>query len=67
MIHMAPYVDCIDKGVSSIMISYSSWNGVKLHGHHYLINDILKEKLGFKVDFLEIDRFSIAEIVKFLC
>jgi beta-glucosidase len=64
---MAPYVDCIDKGVSSIMISYSSWNGVKLHGHHYLINDILKEKLGFKVDFLEIDRFSIAKIVKFLC
>ncbi|GAU25719.1 hypothetical protein TSUD_216490 [Trifolium subterraneum] len=48
MIHMAPYVDCIDKGVSSIMISYSSWNGVKLHGHRYLINDILKEKLGFK-------------------
>jgi beta-glucosidase len=67
MIHMAPYVDCIDKGVSSIMISYSSWNGVKLHGHHYLINDILKEKLGFKVDFLEIDRFSIAKIVEFLC
>jgi len=49
---MAPYVDCIDQGVSSIMISYSSWNGVKLHGHHFLINDILKEKLGFKVDFL---------------
>jgi beta-glucosidase len=48
---MAPYVDCIAQGVSTIMVSYSSWNGVKLHGHRFLINDILKEKLGFKVDF----------------
>ncbi|CAK8542702.1 unnamed protein product [Lathyrus sativus] len=47
-IHMSPYVDCIDQGVSSIMISYSSWNGVKLHGHRFLINEILKENLGFK-------------------
>ncbi|CAL5192975.1 unnamed protein product [Lathyrus oleraceus] len=47
-IHMSPYVDCIDQGVSSIMISYSSWNGVKLHGHGFLINEVLKEKLGFK-------------------
>lgn len=50
-IHMAPYVDCIAKGVSTIMVSYSSWNGNKLHGHHFLLNEILKEKLGFKVDF----------------
>ncbi|MCH96037.1 lysosomal beta glucosidase-like, partial [Trifolium medium] len=48
MIHMAPYVDCIAQGVSTIMVSYSSWNGVKLHGHHFLITEILKEKLGFK-------------------
>ncbi|KAG5052735.1 uncharacterized protein LOC114396485 [Glycine soja] len=47
-IHMAPYVDCIAKGVSTIMVSYSSWNGNKLHGHHFLLNEILKEKLGFK-------------------
>jgi beta-glucosidase len=52
---MAPYVDCIAQGVSTIMVSYSSWNGAKLHGHHFLITEILKEKLGFKVDFLEID------------
>ncbi|XP_029130795.1 uncharacterized protein LOC109816285 isoform X2 [Cajanus cajan] len=47
-IHMAPYVDCIAKGVSTVMVSYSSWNGNKLHGHHFLLNEILKEKLGFK-------------------
>ncbi|XP_054799735.1 uncharacterized protein LOC129304117 [Prosopis cineraria] len=47
-IHMAPYLDCISQGVSTIMISYSSWNGRKLHSDHYLITEILKGKLGFK-------------------
>ncbi|XP_054799734.1 uncharacterized protein LOC129304116 [Prosopis cineraria] len=47
-IHMTPYLDCISQGVSTIMISYSSWNGRKLHSDHFLITEILKEKLGFK-------------------
>ncbi|KAH7542283.1 hypothetical protein FEM48_Zijuj02G0057100 [Ziziphus jujuba var. spinosa] len=34
--------------VSTIMASYSSWNGTKLHVHRYLLTDILKDKLGFK-------------------
>jgi beta-glucosidase len=29
------------------MISYSSWNGVKLHGQQYLITTVLKGELGF--------------------
>ena len=29
------------------MISYSSWNGAKLHGNKYLITDVLKGELGF--------------------
>ncbi|CAL0335021.1 unnamed protein product [Lupinus luteus] len=47
-IHMTPYLDCISQGVSTIMASYSSWNGHKLHGDHFLLTEILKEKLGFK-------------------
>ncbi|XP_051131016.1 uncharacterized protein LOC127251394 isoform X2 [Andrographis paniculata] len=47
-IHMAPYVDCIAQGVCTIMASYSSWKGSKLHGSHFLLTKILKEKLGFK-------------------
>ncbi|XP_048323913.1 uncharacterized protein LOC107430563 [Ziziphus jujuba] len=47
-IHMEPYVDCISQGVSTIMASYSSWNGTKLHAHRYLLTDVLKDKLGFK-------------------
>ncbi|XVF05374.1 hypothetical protein REPUB_Repub05bG0166500 [Reevesia pubescens] len=47
-IHMAPYLDCISRGVSTVMASYSSWNGRKLHADHFLLTEILKDKLGFK-------------------
>ena len=48
-IHLIPYVDCTARGVSTIMVSYSSWNGNKSHGHHFILNETLKGKLGFKV------------------
>lgn len=47
-IHMAPYFDSIAKGVSTIMVSYSSWNGVKMHANKFLLTHILKGKLQFK-------------------
>ncbi len=46
-IHIAPYEDAIAAGAKIIMASYSSWNGVKMHGHAYMLNDVLKEELGF--------------------
>ncbi|XP_042955216.1 beta-glucosidase BoGH3B-like isoform X3 [Carya illinoinensis] len=61
-IHMAPYLDCISQGVSTIMASYSSWNGRKLHADHFLLTEILKDKLGFKgfviSDWRGLDRLS---------
>ena len=46
-IHLPPYVAAIEAGARSIMISYSSWNGTKMHAHDYLITDVLKGELGF--------------------
>jgi beta-glucosidase len=46
-VHLPPYPAAIEAGARSIMISYSSWNGVKMHAHDYLINDVLKGELGF--------------------
>ncbi|KAL1545040.1 beta-glucosidase [Salvia divinorum] len=46
-IHLAPYLDCLSQGVCSVMASYSSWNGRKLHTDHYLLTEVLKNKLGF--------------------
>jgi len=48
-IHMPAYYDSIIKGVSTVMISYSSWNGVKMHANRKLITGYLKEKLHFRV------------------
>ncbi|GAB4824499.1 hypothetical protein Ancab_007375 [Ancistrocladus abbreviatus] len=47
-IHMAPYPDCISQGVCTVMASYSSWNGKQLHADHFLLTEVLKDKLGFK-------------------
>ncbi|WP_243663754.1 glycoside hydrolase family 3 protein [Rhodothermus marinus] len=47
-IHVRPYIDAIQAGVGSIMVSYSSWNGVKMTGHKYMLTDVLKGELGFE-------------------
>ena len=48
-IHMPAYLDALEKGVSTVMISYSSWNGVKMHENKFLITDTLKNKMDFRV------------------
>jgi len=47
-IHLQGYLTAIDAGVGSIMVSYSSWNGQKMHGSKYWITDVLKKELGFE-------------------
>ncbi|PSS09428.1 Beta-glucosidase [Actinidia chinensis var. chinensis] len=47
-IHMPAYLDSIRKGVATVMVSYSSWNGVKMHANRDLITGFLKDKLKFR-------------------
>ncbi len=62
-IHLAGYIAAIKENTGSIMASYNSWNGEKLHGNKYLINDLLKTELGFKgfvvSDWAAIDQLSL--------
>ncbi|MEV4312619.1 glycoside hydrolase family 3 N-terminal domain-containing protein [Actinocrispum sp. NPDC049592] len=46
-VHLPPFRAAVKRGVGSVMISYSSWNAVKMHANGYLINDVLKGELGF--------------------
>ncbi len=46
-VHLPPYPRVIDEGARSIMVSYSSWGGSKMHAQEYLISDVLKTELGF--------------------
>jgi beta-glucosidase len=46
-VHLPPYRAAVERGVGSIMASYSSWNGDKVHAHRWLLTDLLKGELGF--------------------
>ena len=60
-IHLAPYMDAIAAGALSIMVSYSSWNGQKLHAHRYLLTELLKGELGFG-GFLVSDWLGVSQL-----
>ena len=42
-----PYEAAIKAGVQSVMASYSSWRGHKMHGNKGLLDDVLVGRLGF--------------------
>jgi beta-glucosidase len=44
---LPPYEVAVENGAMSIMPSYSSWNGTKMHAQTYWITDVLKSELGF--------------------
>ena len=46
-VHLGPYIAAIQAGALVVMASLSSWNGVKMHAHHYLLTQVLKGELGF--------------------
>lgn len=61
-LHLPGYIEAMKSGAKSIMISFNSWNGNKMHGHKYLLTTVLKGELkfdGFLVsDWAAIDQLS---------
>ena len=47
-IYVAPFVDAVNAGVSSIMCSYNKLNGTYACGNKEILIDILRKELGFK-------------------
>lgn len=46
-LHAQGYVSGLDAGAQTVMASFNSWNGKKVHGHHYLLTQVLKNRMGF--------------------
>jgi beta-glucosidase len=46
-LHLPPYESAINAGTATIMASYNSWNGVKMHGNKFLLTDVLRGEMGF--------------------
>ena len=61
--YIKPFKEAIDNNVGSIMVSYNSWQSEKLHGHKYLIDEVLKKEMKFK-GFVVSDWAAIDEIDK---
>jgi beta-glucosidase len=47
-VHLPPYIAAIEAGARNIMVSHSSWDGLRMHAHKYLLTDVLKGELGFE-------------------
>lgn len=60
-VHLAPYGSGLDAGALSVMASYNSWNGERLHGHRRLLTEVLKGELGF-AGFVVSDWLGIAQL-----
>lgn len=46
-LHAAGFISALESGAQTIMASFNSWNGEKLHGSRYILTDVLKQRLGF--------------------
>ena len=46
--HAPGYLAAINAGVLTVMASYSSWQGTKMHANHALLTDVLKKRMGFE-------------------
>jgi beta-glucosidase len=62
-IHLPGYAAAVKAGVGSIMVSYNSFNGRKMHGNRHLLTDVLKDELGFQ-GFLVSDWAAIDQLSK---
>lgn len=61
-IHLPPFEAAVKAGALSVMASFSSWDGLKMHAQRYLLTDVLKQELSFEgfvvSDWAGIDQVS---------
>ncbi|MDA0242188.1 MAG: glycoside hydrolase family 3 protein [Chloroflexi bacterium] len=62
-VHLPPYAEAIAAGARNIMVSYSSWDGLKMHAQRYLLTDVLKGEMGFTgflvTDWMAVDQINV--------
>lgn len=46
-IHGAGYFSGLEAGAQVVMASFTSWQDTRMHGHKYLLTDVLKNQMGF--------------------
>lgn len=61
--HILPFEKCIQAGALSVMPSYNEMNGQPNHASKWLLNDILRSKLGFS-GLVIADQDALSEMYK---
>ncbi|WP_456278780.1 glycoside hydrolase family 3 protein [Bacillus sp. AK128] len=46
-VYIQPFKEAIDAGARTVMVTFSSINGLKTHGDYHMITEVLKGELGF--------------------
>lgn len=46
-LHAQGYFTGLEAGAQTVMASFNSWRGEKVHGHYYLLTEVLKKRMGF--------------------
>lgn len=60
-VFLAPYRAALGAGALTVMASYGAWNGVRMHAHRSLLQDVLKGELGF-TGFVVSDWDGVAQL-----
>lgn len=62
-VHLPPYKACIDAGAATAMTAHNELNGIPCHMNGYLMDEVMRKKLGFKgwyiSDWMDIERLHI--------
>ena len=46
-LHLRPFKDAVDAGVSTVMAAFNDVDGIPMHAHEHLIREVLKGEWGF--------------------
>ncbi|MFT5085605.1 MAG: beta-glucosidase, partial [Lentisphaeria bacterium] len=46
-LHLQGYISALEAGVQTVMASFNSWHGKKMHGYKTMLTDVLKDQMGF--------------------
>ena len=46
-IHGTSYFGALDNCIQTVMASFNSWNGSKIHGNYYILTEVLKNQMNF--------------------
>lgn len=59
-VFLPPFISAVQAKVFTVMAAHNELNGIPCHGHYWLLNDLLRDEMGFKgfivSDWMDIER-----------